>query len=168
MSTPAATNLGFSLRLSIVLTELQHTNVQLRFVAALLAAAMIRDLADPAILLLTGTETLLFRVAASTSLGPVATGWLFAALAVLLLPFLLVQIWHRRSLCRLVTKLAVLVLALTSLLWIFLAWRCTHLDLGATTQVLIALQGVGALLFALALALSLNAEQLRILMERPR
>lgn len=167
MSTPASTDLRWRMRLSIVTTELQHTSVQLRFVAALLAAAMIRDLADPAILLLTRSETLLYRVAASTWLGPVATGWLFAGLALLLLPFLAVQLWQRPRVCRTVTKVAVLVLALTGLLWIFLAWRSTHLDLGATAQVLIALQGAGALLFALALALSLNAEQLRTLMERP-
>lgn len=155
-----------ALRHSITLTELQHTTVQFRFVAALLAGSVLFDLIDPALLLLGSGESFIYRAACLTSLGPFWMAIVFLALALLLLPFLALQLGVCETCKRGGTQLACLALALASLLWFFLAWRCIPLDIGAA-PVVFARNGAGAILFSLALAYSLNAEQLRCSLERP-
>lgn len=161
----AADALSAKLAHSITLTELQHTRVQARLMAALLAGSLLCDLTDPALLLVGSTASLVYRAAQATSLGPTALAIVMTGLAVLLLPFLVAQIAGLESRRRGVTQLACLSLALTSVVWFFLAWRCIPLDLGAAPWVFTR-YGAGALLFALAIAWSLNAEQLRIALER--
>lgn len=153
------------MRESIVLTELQHMTLMLRLMTALLAGAMLADLIDPALLLMHTPESLVFRAATATKMGPQALALLFLALAVLLAPFFALQLGMLAARRRGITQLACLSLALTGVVWAFLAWRAVPLDLGAA-PVVFARHGAAALLFALVLAWSLNAEQVRTLLER--
>jgi hypothetical protein len=117
---------------------------------------------DPAVLLLTaGDRTMIYRVATATSLGPHGVASAFLAVALALTPFLAFQCgcWPERV--RGITQLTCLALSTAALLWFFLAWRCLTLDFGDALVVLLARNGAGSMLFALALALSLNADQLR-------
>lgn len=166
-ASDASAALKGAMSVSIVLTELQHTRAQLRFVAGLLACLIVFNLVDPAVVLATGTQSLLYRAATATSLGPKGVAVLFGGLAVCLVPFLVMQFGCWEAAQRAITKAACWALMFAGILWFFLAWRCLHLDLGAVPPALFARNGAGAWLFALAIALSLNAEQLRNLMERP-
>jgi hypothetical protein len=163
--TPAALNSSRAIRETIVLAELQHVRVQYRLVAALLAGSMIFGLLDPALLLLGTEESLVYKAAAVTTIGPSALGHVLIGLSALLVPYMLVQISGATQRVRGATQLACVSLALSALVWLFLAWRCIPLDLGGAPLVFTR-YGLGCLLFALALAWSLNAEQLRIAMER--
>jgi len=166
-TSKAASDLRWTMRLSVATTELQHAQVQLRLIAALLAGSMLFDLVDPALLLLAQAESLVTRAAAGSALGAQGLGLLFAVLAAELVPFLTLQLGWCTAQRRDVTKATCLVLAAVGLTWLFLAWRCTHLGLGATAQIVFVRNGAGALIFALALGLSLNAELLRSYLDRP-
>ncbi|HEY8359261.1 MAG TPA: hypothetical protein VIL30_17570 [Ramlibacter sp.] len=155
-----------TLRHSITLTELQHTYVQLRFAAILLGGSVLFDLIDPALLLLGSGQSFIYRAASLTALGSIGTALLFLTFALLLLPFLALQIGICPQCRRGGTQLACLALTGAGLLWFFLAWRCIPLDIG-TAPIVFARNGAGTMLFALALAYSLNAEQLRCSLERP-
>lgn len=153
------------MRLSVVMTELQHAQVQLRLMASLLALTMVFGLLDPAFLLASRTESIIFRASTATSLGPDGLAVAFSLLAAGLVPFLAMQCGCWPAARRGVGKATCLVLVLAALLWFFLTWRVAHLDFGDAVAVLFARNGAAALVFALALALSLNAEQLRSLLE---
>lgn len=164
----AADQLRIACRASIELTELQHAAVQLRLMTAVLMGSMLCELLDPALLLVTAPGSLVHRAAAATTLGPLGMAGLLAACAALLLPLLVLQLWPCASRARRrdATRLACLALAASAVLWTFLAWRAlTALDLQGA-PLLFARHGFGALLVAGALAWSLNAEQLRVLLER--
>lgn len=156
-----AADIGASMRLP----ALHEAALQLRLVAMLLAGSMIFTLLDPAALLWLADESLLYRVAASTSVHPQGMALIFCGLAALLTPYLLLQCGtlqeHRRG----VVKLTCAGLALAAVLWAFLSWRSVHLDLGTAAPLLFARNGVGALLFAFVLAASLNAERLRAIFD---
>lgn len=157
------------MRGSIELTELQHARAQLRFVSALLAASMLSDLLDPSLLLLSATDSLIYRAAAATSPGARAMGCAFASLALLLVPYLLLQIGVSQRLERQqrgVTQVACLALAAVGVAWMFMAWQAVNSDL-AVVPWIFARNAGGALLFAFFLSLTLNREQIRQLMERP-
>lgn len=164
---PTTEALRTAMRTSIELTELQHTVAQLRLLAALLAGSMIFGLLDPAILLLAQTDSALYRVACATSIGAHALALLFVGLAVALTPFLAVQFGAWRRSRRAVVKVTCLVLVLVALVWMFLSWRSSHLQLGVAVEIVFGRNALGALLFAVGLAFSLNAELLRNAMERP-
>lgn len=164
--TTAGDLLRANMRHSITLTELQHLRVQFQVMAALLAGAMLFDLADPIVALLGVEGSVVHRAAAATALGPQALARVFLVLGVLLLPFLAVQMGAGEVCRRGVTQLACLSLSLTAVMWLFLAWRCIPLDLGFAPLIFLR-QGLGSLLFAAALAWSLNAEQIRCALERP-
>lgn len=159
--------LAQALRHSITLTELQQLQLQYRLVAALLAGALIFDMLDPAMLLLAGTHSLILDAASATQLGPIGIGIVFVVLALLIGPYLALQCGCWPDRCRGITQFTCLVLALSALVWFFLAWRCVHLDVGAAVPLLLARNGAGALMFSLVLAFSLNAELLRTRLERP-
>jgi hypothetical protein len=164
----SAVNLRTAMRESITLTELQHATGQLRLVAILLAGSLFFDLMDPALLLLGSHKSLVFQVASATRLGPGGFAVLFLCLAALLLPYVLVNaFWPECPWRRPVTQLACHVLIVGGVAWEFLAYRSLALDLGAAPAIFLR-TGIGALGFAFALGLSLNAEQLRNLMEKPR
>lgn len=160
MNSTAADVARAALRVSVQLTEAQQERVQVRLFTALLVLAMLFDLIDPAVLLLGTPESLVFRVAEATSIGPYAFAHILLGLAVLLLPFLLLQFGVLERRRRGVTQLACLALALSGLLWSFLAWRAIPLDYG-TAPLVFGRAGGGAMIFALALAWSLNADQVR-------
>lgn len=147
---------------SIMATELLHVRVQLRLVAVLLAATIAFELADPALLLLSGDgRSIIERTAAVAALGTLGAGLVFVALAGLLLPFVATQCGLWPSARRSAAKLACVALSIAALLWFFLAWRAMPLNLGAAASLLFIRNGAGAITFALAIALSLNAELLR-------
>lgn len=157
--------IGYTLRLSNVLTELQHAEVQLRIVTFLLACSMLFDLLDPALFIFTVPSSLIHRIANMVH-EPYAIGWAYAGLGALLVPYLVMQAVcpncpERRS----VTKLACFSLMTAAVLWFFMAWMARDLDIGPVVGVYLR-TGLGALGFSLALALSLNAEQVRTLLER--
>lgn len=166
MNGPAAL-LKDVMRTSILMTELQHAAVQLRLVAVLLATSMLFDMLAPALLLLAGADSIVLRAAAGTSLHAYGVGALFVALAVAMLPYLALQLgaWPRAR--RGLTKFTCLALALSGVLWAFLAWRCAHMDIGAAASLVFTRNALGALTFSVALAFSLNAEQLRTLLDCP-
>lgn len=146
----------------------QHAKLEARLMAALLAGALIFDLADPALILMMDTKrSVLSSTAAATALGCFGFGVLFLALAALLVPFLALQVGIWRDAHRGVKKLTCLVLALAGVAWIFLGWRCMHLHVGAAPPLVFLRSGAGALLACFALAFFLNAERLRSL-ERPQ
>lgn len=143
----------------------QYLQVALRFATVLLALSMLCDLLDPALLLIAGIDSLIYRAAEGLAPGATAIGRIFGCLAVLLLPFIALQFGagqrHRRG----ITQLACLALALVGAMWFFLAYQALHLGMPVVPWIFIRNAG-GALLFALALSLSLNREQVRNLMER--
>lgn len=143
-----------------------HVAIRGRLALLVLAGSVLFDLLDPAVLLLATPESLVYLAAAATRFGPDALARIFGGLAVLLLPFLALQCGLLQQRARGVTQLACVALALAAVLWIFLAWASLPLGLGVTPLIFFR-SGVGALLFALALAWSLNAEQIRSMLERP-
>lgn len=157
--------LAITLRLSKVATELQHAEVQLRVVTFLLASSMLFDLLDPALFIFTVPTSLIYRIAHLVH-APEAVGMVYAVLGALLLPYLVMQ-----AVCphcpgrRAVTRLACFTLLLAALLWFFLAWMARDLDLGGPVAGVYLRTGLGACGFSFALALSLNAEQARTLLE---
>lgn len=168
MSTNATQHLRFALQTSILLTDLQHAQLQARFMSVLLGGQILFAMVDPALLLLAGDrQTVLVVTAGASALGCVGFSVLFLALAVLLLPFLAMQFGWRKSARRRITKLTCLVLVLAALAWFFLAFRCAHLHIGLAPPVVFARTGLGAILVAGALAFFLNAERLRSL-EQPK
>jgi hypothetical protein len=164
VSTTAET-LRAHMRTSIVGTELQHTQVQLRLVCILLAGSMFFDMVDPAMLILGVPSSVVARVAGMTH-QPVLVAWLLLASAGLMLPFALLHVFHpghpgRRD----VTRAACLGLVGGGLLWIFLGYTARNTDFPYVVGVFLR-TGAGAFLFALALAISLNSELARTLLER--
>jgi hypothetical protein len=127
---------------------------------------MIFSMADAAMLLLGVPASLVARASIQT-FGPEAFARVFAGLAVLMVPYLVGQLWQSAPRRRGVTQLACLALALDGLVWLFLAYSVAGLHLGWTPLVF-ARNGIGALLVSVVLAYSLNAEQLRVLLERPQ
>lgn len=155
-----------TMRLSIMGTELQHALVQSRLLSILLAGALVFDLVDPALLILVVDGSMVHRVAMMTQ-HAAAIGISFACLAIGLLPYLVVQLlWPRSRWRRGVTKASCAVLVLGGLQWIFLAWTARHVDYEVVGGIFLR-TGVGAILFAVALALSLNSELARQLLESP-
>jgi hypothetical protein len=164
-ASAAAGNLRSALRQSVVMTDLLHAQLQVRVMSFLLAGSLLFELLDPLLLLLQPNSTMLYRVAMSTQLRAHGVALLFGGLAAALAPFLVLQIGWLARRRRGVVKFTCLVLAAAALLWFFLAWRCTHLDLDGAVSVIFARSGLGALFFSLALSFSLNAERVRSLLE---
>lgn len=162
----SADSLRWAMRLSIMGTELQHAIVQARLLSILLAGALVFDLVDPALLILAVDGSMLHRVAMLTQHAS-AIGISFACLALGLVPYLVLQLlWPGSRWRRAVTKASCLVLVLGGLQWIFLAWTARHVDYEVVGGIFLR-TGIGAMLFAAALALSLNSEQARQLLESP-
>lgn len=166
MSETSAEKLRHALRLSIVATELLHTQIQVRLAWVLLAGAMLWDFIDPALLILTVNASMVHRIALMTQ-HPLLVGATFLVLAAGVVPFVVLQLlapasrWRRS-----ITKLACLTLVAGGLLWVFLAWNARHVDVEVVGGIFLR-TGLGAFLSALALALSLNQEQTRCLLECP-
>jgi len=145
---------------SIVLTELQHNQVQVRLVQILLSMTMVFAALDPAALIL-GAHTSLTHQVALLAYSPTLLAYSFVALAVLMLPHALMQAfcpahpWRRG-----ITQLACFALLLASLQWMYLAYLSLALDIGAITFIWIK-TAIGALGYSLIMALSLNAERAR-------
>lgn len=164
MSTTAE-DLRRTLKTSIVRTELQHAQVQLRLVASLLACTLFFEMVDPAMMILQVPTSVLSRVAVMTHQPELLAG-LFLACAVAVLPYAVMQLLcpdHPRR--RDLTKLACAALAGAGLLWICMAYTARLTDFPYVVGVFLR-TGVGAFLFALTLALSLNCELARTLLER--
>lgn len=161
----ASDDLKHIMQRSILMTDLQHAHVQLRFVAALLAGSMMFTLLDPAVLLLADPAGVYHRAAHATSFGPYGLAAFFLFAAAMLIPFMAVQLGAWKSGQRFVTKATCWVLTAASLVWFFLLWRSLQLDLGSVAQLVFARSGMGAMGFALALGISLNAELLRTALE---
>jgi len=155
-----ADNLRAAMKTSIVLTELQHNQVQLRMLQILLSLSMMFDMFDPATFILTEPSSIIHRVSA-LAYSPELLAYIFVMLGVLLAPYALMQIFcpcHARR--RGITQLACLALAVASLQWMYMAYLSRDLDIESITGVWIR-TGLGALGYSLVLALTLNAERAR-------
>jgi hypothetical protein len=164
--TPSEKN-PFVRHLTEVLTELRHSQAALRLLSFLMAGSVFFDLVEPCLLMLTEPSSLYHRLAWMTPYPELLAGS-FAAAAALTLPFLLMQAFHphysgRRS----VSRWTCYLLFFASLLWMYLAWESRTIELWPRAAVFFR-NGLGALTFSIALALSLNRELSRLLMERSK
>lgn len=160
MQNSNADNLRGAMQTSLVLTELQHSNMQLRMVQILLSLSMMFDLFDPATFILTVPTSITARVAVLAYSADMVA-YSFIALGLLMAPYALMLAFFPDCQARRdITKLACFALLGASLQWLFLAYLSRNLDIEAITGVWIR-TSAGALGYALVLALSLNAEHAR-------
>lgn len=144
--------------------ELRHTQLHVRILSFLLSCSMLFDLLDPALFILTVPTSIVHKIANLVQ-APEVLGATFIILAVFLLPFLLMQIFCPNCPARRdVTRLACFGLLAAGVLWMFLAWMTRNMDIGPVTGVYLR-TGLGAFGFSFCLALSLNSEQARKLLE---
>jgi hypothetical protein len=147
--------------------ELRHSQSALRLLSVLMAGSVFFDLAEPCLLMLMEPTSLYHRIAGMTPY-PEVLALSFAAAAAMALPYLFMQCFFPQ--CddrRAITRWTCYLLFLASLLWLYLAWESRELELWSRAAVFFR-NGLGALTFSMALALSLNRELSRILMERTR
>lgn len=140
--------------------ELKHYRQECRFASVLLGLAMFFAMLEPSVLIFYAPETLVARVAGLTH----RADWIalfFLQCAALKLPHLWLQIFHPKSRhLRLFSKLACFALCVASAMWMLLAYLSRNMDVFAVTLVF-ARNSLGAVAFALAIAISLNNQQLR-------
>jgi hypothetical protein len=154
-------------RLSDVLIELRHSQAALRILSILMAGSVFFDLIEPCLLMLTEETSLYHKIAWMTPY-PIALAMAFAGSAVLTLPYFFMQcFWPHCRERRYITRWTCYLLFFASLLWMYLAWESRTIELWPRAAVFFR-TGLGSLTFSLALALSLNKELSRLLMERAR
>lgn len=137
--------------------ELQSLMTFLRFALTLLCGSFIFDLIDPALLILTSPNTVLYRVASLTHHREwVATAYMGCAILIAPYNFLLAfnRCHHR---LRLFTKLALTGVTMSVILWGFMCFMGWRIEIGWTGPWFIR-STVGSVLFAVYLAVSLNSE----------
>lgn len=153
-----------NMKVSIIGTELQHQEVQLRIVAVLLSGMMLFNFLDPAIFILNVPSSIIARVAMMTGEGS-CVAWGFIGLSLMIVPYVVMNLFFPRHGCRRdCTKVACLGLAGAGLLWFLLAWASKSTDFPYVVGVYVR-SGAGALAFAMTLALSLNNELARTLLD---
>lgn len=138
-------------------SELAGAQVQLRILQIMLSLAMLFDAYEPAILILQVPESMMHKVAImGGNQALIATMFILAGLA--MLPHALIHVFCPECTARRqITKIACVGLALMSISWALMAWLSHNIDAPALTGVMIR-QSMGAMGYALALALALNTE----------
>lgn len=140
--------------------ELVHFRAECRFISVLLALSMMFNMVEPAVLIFNTPDTMVTRTAYLTS-HPDWIALFFVQAAMLLVPHVWVQAFRPNSRARRwTTKLACFALCVGSALWLLLAYLSATFDIAVITGLFLRNSG-GAVTFALALAISLNNEQLR-------
>ncbi len=140
--------------------ELVHFRAECRFVSVLLALSMIFNMVEPALLIFQAPNTAVARIASMTQ-HPDWVAVFFLQAAVLLVPHVWVHAFRPTSHARRwATKLACFALCVSSALWLLLAYLSRNVDIAVITVLFLRNSG-GAVIFALALGISLNNEQLR-------
>jgi len=140
--------------------ELLHFRAECRFISVLLSLSMILNMVEPAILIFQAPYPMVARTA-SLTIRPDWIALFFVQACVLLIPYVWVQAFRPDSRARRwVTKLACFGLCVGSALWLLLAYLSTRFEIAVVTGLFLRNSG-GAVTFALALAISLNNEQLR-------
>lgn len=140
--------------------ELSMLRIQLRIVTALLLATISFSLLDPAVYIMTIDSSMYSKIGRALH-NPLALAACFVACSVSLMPYMLVQMffpfYEKKRQC---AKLACFGLFAAGALWLFLGWYIWDWDVQTVSAVFCRL-GVGAVLFSLTIALSLNAELLQ-------
>jgi hypothetical protein len=138
-------------------SEIAGARVQLRILQIMLSLAMLFDAYEPAILILQVPESMMHKVAVmGGNQELIATMFILAGLA--MLPHALMHVFFPQATARRqITKMACLGLALMSISWALMAWLSHNIDAPALTGVMVR-QSIGAIGYALALALALNTE----------
>lgn len=145
---------------SLVLTELQHSQMQLRLITVLLSLSMMFDLLDPATFILTVPTSITARVA-MLAYSAELVAYSFIALGALLAPYAAMHAFFPNHPARRgITQLACFALLGASLQWMFLAYLSRNLDIEAVTGVWLR-TAMGALGYSMVLAVGLNAEHAR-------
>jgi hypothetical protein len=142
---------------SVPKLQMKHLLIELRILFIMLAGSMMFDMLDPAFLMLTSPNTMMYRIASLSHYRE----WVIASYivsALLVVPYLAMHLfssWHRRS--REVTKLAIAGLLVSSVVWAFLCFISWRVETGWAT--LLYLRNIiGSLMFAGFLGAMLNSE----------
>ena len=157
-------NLKAAMQQSIVMTELHHAQAALRLRDILLALLVFFELLSPSVLML-AEPTSLYHIVAWATPYPLTLAVTFAVVALSTIPYVLMQCFcplyvHRRA----VARWTCYALCLASLLWLYLSWESRAMNLMPAAGVFLQ-NSLGALVFSLALALTLNTELVRIWLE---
>jgi hypothetical protein len=148
-----------TMQTSIVMTELSHTQIQVRALMALLLISIFFQLVDPAVYILTVDTSFYHKLA--LALGhPNVLAMTFCLPALALLPHLVAQVRPAWLTPRRTAKLACFGLFAAGAQWIFLSSYIWHWDVPSIAGVFLRL-GIGCIIFSLSIALALNAELAR-------
>lgn len=154
-----------NMRASIIGTEMQHQEIQHRIVSVLLAGMMLFDFIDPAVLILSVPSSVIGRIGHMTQEANFIA-FSFLTLASLLLPYVFMTVFcPRHPMRRDCTRVACLALAGAGVLWFLMAWTARNTEFPYVMSIFLR-SGLGAMLFSLSLALSLNNELARTLLDK--
>lgn len=135
------------------------SRLEARLLGAVLAYELGKDMIASGVWM-QQTETMIGRIALLSS-SAVVFAYVWMALALLVAPYLFVQITGRFAIYRATaTRLACWAVLGSGVLWVYLAYLSKNLDYGSVTWVLV-LHGLTCIAMAGILACSLNAAQRR-------
>ena len=146
--------------------SLTHYRIESRVLSALLCVVMMRSMVDPALLIL-GEERSMIGVISRLAAYPHLLAYTWLSLAVLVVPYVLIQVFRPDVKCRdRIVRMASFAASAGGVLWFFLAYLSRNLDYPTAVWICSGngLSGIG---LGAVLAYTLNNTQIRRAQEDP-